>query len=156
MRFAQYESPLGPLVLQSDGSALTGLRFGKNNGEEAEEDPVLERAKHWLDGYFRGEVRPVDVPLQPEGTQFQRQVWELLEKIPYGTVRTYGDLAREMAACLGREKMSAQAIGQAVGKNPICIIVPCHRVVGKDGKLTGFRAGLAMKRALLEREGVCL
>lgn len=151
VNIAEYDSPVGKLLLQSDGQRLTGLWMNRDCGEP-EGDPVLEKAKLWLDDYFRGEVREADFPLAPAGTVFQKQVWEILLTIPYGQTRTYGDIAREMAARLGKEKMSAQAVGQAVGRNPISILIPCHRVVGAKGQLTGYAWGVEKKKWLLEHE----
>lgn len=103
--------------------------------------------------YFRGENLPVEIPLAPQGTDFQKAVWKILLTIPFGEIRTYGDIAREMALLRGMEKMSSQAVGQAVGKNPINILVPCHRVVGAAGQLTGYSCGLEKKVWLLMHEG---
>ena len=151
MHFAEYDSPVGTLLLQSDGEHLTGLWMDRECPETTR-DPVLERAMAWLDDYFRGEVREVDVPLAPTGTAFQQQVWQILLTIPYGQARTYGDIAREMAARLGKEKMTPQAVGQAVGSNPISILIPCHRVVGAKGQLTGYAWGIEKKKWLLNHE----
>lgn len=151
MHFAEYDSPVGKMLLCSDGRALTGLQLDRECPAE-DTDAVLTKAKLWLDGYFCGEDLPVDFPLAPEGTAFQQLIWKLLLDIPHGCTRTYGDLAREAAGILGREKMSAQAVGQAVGANPIAIIIPCHRVVGAKGKLTGYAYGTEKKRWLLEHE----
>ena len=124
------------------------------NREKPEQvHPVPEAVKQWLDDYFLGHPGEVSFPLKPKGTVFQQQVWQILLGIPYGHTRTYGDIAREMAALTGKKKMSAQAIGQAVGKNPISILIPCHRVVGAGGKLTGYAGGLENKVWLLEHEG---
>ena len=114
--------------------------------------PVLCKAAAWLDGYFEGRVEPVPVPLAPSGTAFQQRVWKRLLQIPYGNVITYGDIAREMERETGR-RMSAQAVGGAVGSNPISILIPCHRVVGAGGKLTGYAGGLDKKTWLLCHEG---
>ena len=116
--------------------------------------PILQQVKLWLDSYFRGENPGFEMPLSLEGTEFQKQVWNMLLNIPYGKTRTYGDIAREMAVLLGKEKMSAQAVGQAVGRNPIGILIPCHRVIGADGSLGGYSAGLDRKRFLLDLEGI--
>lgn len=154
--FMEYDSPVGKLLLTGDGESLTGLwmdRKPPGDGITGEDDPVLLKAKNWLDAYFRGEEIPIDFFLAPEGTAFQKQVWRILLTIPCGKTRTYGDIAREMAAILGKEKMSAQAIGGAVGSNPISIIIPCHRVVGAKGQLTGYAGGLEKKRWLLRHEG---
>lgn len=152
MHFAEYDSPVGKLLLRSSGEALTGLWIGRETKEPLSEDAVLRRTKQWLDEYFQGEIRPVEIPLSPEGTAFQKQVWKLLCTIGFGETRTYGALAREMAACSGREKLSAQAVGQAVGRNPIGILIPCHRVVGAKGQLTGYAWGIERKQWLLAHE----
>lgn len=148
--FAQYESPVGRLLFVSNGQALTELRFGEKLEGSPEEDGVLRSAKLWLDGYFRGEVRPMDIPLAPEGTEFQKQVWQCLLEIPWGETWTYGQIAGK----LGRKTMSAQAVGQAVGKNPIAILIPCHRIVGSGGKLTGYAWGIERKQWLLDHENM--
>lgn len=147
LHFAEYDSPLGKLLLCSDGAALTGLWIGREAEGPVSEDAVLQKAKRWLDAYFRGEAPETDIPLAPEGTAFRRKVWELLLTIPYGEVRTYGELARECS-----DRMSAQAVGQAVGSNPISILIPCHRVVGAKGQLTGYAWGIEKKRWLLAHE----
>lgn len=152
MYCAQYESPLGEILLTCDDDGLTGLWFDRDQPELNSSHPILEQARQWLDAYFRGEELPRQMPLKLSGTEFQRQVWEILLTIPYGQTRTYGSLAREMAHRMGKEKMSAQAVGQAVGKNPVSIIVPCHRIVGAGGKLTGYAFGLEKKVWLLEHE----
>lgn len=154
--FTQYTSPIGRLLLVSDGTALTGLKMDGPAPRDAlpgDQVPVLMKAAAWLDGYFRGEAPAISFPLAPEGTAFQRKVWEILLTIPYGKTRTYGDIAREMAALLGRETMSAQAVGGAVGRNPIGIVIPCHRVLGAGDRLTGYAGGLDRKLWLLRHEG---
>lgn len=154
--FAQYPSPVGKLLLLSDGKALTGLWMDTPVPGDAlpgAEVPVLAKVAVWLDAYFRGKALAIDFPLTPEGTAFQRKVWDILLAIPYGKTRTYGDIAREMAVLLGREKMSAQAVGVAVGRNPIGIVIPCHRVVGAGDRLTGYAGGLDRKLWLLRHEG---
>lgn len=152
MYCAQYLSPVGPLLLTCSEEALTGLRMNREPPEPEGVHPVLEQAKQWLDAYFRGEETPVSFPLAPEGTAFQKQVWQILLTVPFGQTRSYGSIAREIAEVSGKEKMSAQAVGQAVGKNPISIIVPCHRVVGAQGQMTGYAGGLEKKVWLLEHE----
>ena len=147
MHFAEYDSPIGKLLLCSDGEALTGLWIGREAEVPLSEDDVLRRAVEWLDGYFRGEDGTVDFPLAPQGTAFQKRVWDLLLGIPYGQVTTYGDLAKQLGP-----KMSAQAVGQAVGKNPISILIPCHRCVGAKGQLTGYAWGIEKKQWLLRHE----
>ena len=146
MIYAEYDSPVGKLFLASNGIGLTGLGFGTAPGETGW-DPVLEKAVLWLEDYFRGNVREPDVPLVPEGTTFQQRVWQLLPEIPCGQTVSYGDLARK----LGNIR-SAQAVGQAVGKNPIAILIPCHRVVGAKGQLTGYAWGVEIKKRLLNLE----
>lgn len=142
----KYVSPVGDLFLTSDGTVLTGLYMEVPAFCEDGECPVLDRAQAWLDDYFRGYIRPADFPLSPRGTAFQQRVWEQLKSIPYGTVCTYGDIAREIGC------RSAQAVGQAVGANPISILIPCHRVIGTKGKLTGYAWGIEKKKWLLEHE----
>ncbi len=126
-------------------------------GKVAEDDslPVFAQVKEWLDRYFAGEQPPIfALPLAPIGTDFRHRVWRKLITIPYGQTRTYGQLAQELADEDGNDKMSAQAVGGAVGHNPISIIIPCHRVVGADGSLTGYAGGVEKKVFLLEHEGV--
>lgn len=151
--YGKYDSPTGPLLLVSDGEALTGVYFGRDIPAELTRLPVFDRADHWLEAYFRGDPPPIDFPIRAEGTAFQKLVWDALLQIPYGSTRTYGQIAREAAAALGKEKMSAQAVGQAVGRNPISILIPCHRVVGADRSLTGYTGGLENKLWLLRHEG---
>lgn len=155
--YTEYDSPLGKLLLTCKDDALTGLWIGRTPDGEAEENgahPVLQAAKQWLDAYFRKEDLPPLPPMAPEGTDFQKQVWQCLLSISVGDTRTYGSIAREMAMLRGKEKMSAQAVGQAVGKNPISILIPCHRCVGTEGKLTGYASGLEKKQWLLRHEGL--
>ena len=149
---ARYDSPLGPLLLTCEDGGLTGIRFNRQPPDAETGHPILEQTKRWLDVYFAGNMPEMDVPVKFYGTPFQQQVWQILLTIPYGENRTYGSIAREMAARTGKEKMSAQAVGQAVGKNPISILVPCHRVMGAGGKLTGYASGLDKKVWLLKHE----
>lgn len=160
----RYSSPLGTILLASEDDSLIGLWFegqrylGRTRpaGLEARgEAPVLREAALWLDDYFAGRRPDPDrLPLAPIGSSFRRLVWRLLREIPYGETTTYGALAKETARRLGRETMSAQAVGGAVAHNPLSILIPCHRVVGADGSLTGYAGGLERKRALLTLEGV--
>lgn len=149
-----YHSPVGPMWLTSDGENLTGLWMWEIPDTQISDTlPVFRRARGWLDSYFRGEAPPVNtLPLSPAGTEFQRLVWEILLTIPFGQTRTYGDIAKEAALRMGKERMSAQAVGGAVGCNPISIIIPCHRVIGADGRLTGYAGGLSKKEWLLRHE----
>jgi methylated-DNA-[protein]-cysteine S-methyltransferase len=149
------ESPLGRMLLMSDGSALTGLHFEREkyfpplgkDWTEAPAAPVLARAARQVREYFAGARTRFDLPLAPSGTPFQQRVWRELLRIPCGTTVTYGDIARGIGA-----PNSVRAVGAAIGRNRISIVVPCHRVVGSDGTLTGYAGGLERKRALLAHE----
>ena len=151
-------SPLGGITLTSDGEALTGLWFegGRHfpdlSAAAERALPVFRETETWLGRYFRGEAPGALPPLCPGGTPFQRAVWDLLLTIPYGETTTYGALARELARRRGIPRMAAQAVGQAVGRNPISILIPCHRVLGAGGSLTGYGGGLDRKRWLLALE----
>ena len=155
-----YASPLGGILLAADEIGLTGLWFdgGKYFAhnlpqEHAErETPILLAAKRWLDVYFAGNEPDFTPPLHPAGSAFRQSVWELLRKIPYGKTTTYGEIARQLSEKPGLSRMSAQAVGGAVGHNEIAIIIPCHRVVGTNGSLTGYAGGIDRKRRLLELE----
>lgn len=155
-----YQSPLGSITLAADGEALTGLWFeGQKyyalylDKENEEKDlPVFQQAKEWLDIYFSGRDPDFTPPMRFTGSDFQNEVWAILAAIPYGKTRTYGDIAQELAQKRGLARMSAQAVGGAVGKNEISIIVPCHRVVGSNGSLTGYAGGIAKKVELLKLE----
>ena len=115
---------------------------------------MLKQGREWLDAYFQGKHPSVeDLPLKPAGTAFQQVVWKELGNVSYGEVTTYGKLAEDVANAMGKERMSAQAVGMALSKNPIAIMIPCHRVVGADGSLTGYAGGLEKKIALLDLEG---
>ena len=159
-----YSSPVGTLTMASDGDHLIGLwiegqkYFGAKFLDQLEpqgSSRVFDRTRQWLDRYFAGEKPlPSELPLSPIGTDFSRAVWQMLCDIPYGEVTTYGALARRLADRMGRPSMSAQAIGGAVGHNPISIIIPCHRVVGQTGSLTGYAGGIDRKLKLLTLEGV--
>ncbi len=153
-----YESPIGRILLMSDECGLTDLLLqGEEWPLEADHteavSPFIEEAIRWLDIFFSGEIPGFMPPLHLTGSPFQEQVWSLLLKIPYGEVTTYGDLAKQMAQKRGISRMSAQAVGGAVGRNPVSIIVPCHRVIGSGNSLTGFASGLDNKIALLKYEG---
>ena len=150
MDYCEYPSPVGTLYLTANEDGLTGIWM---HPVKTEDFPILSQAKAWLDGYFSHNPTEVTFPLNPHGTSFQKQVWEILLTIPYGKTTTYGAIAREMARRAGKKTMSAQAVGQAVGANPISILIPCHRVVGANGKLTGYAGGLGKKEWLLRHEG---
>ena len=152
-----YPSPLGEITLVCDEGALVSLSLPGQKGFAQEcaagEHPILVQTKAWLDAYFAGNApSPAGLPLRPEGTEFRRLIWGLLLEIPYGKTVTYGALAKKAAEILGKPRLSAQAVGQAVGSNPIAIVVPCHRVVGADGSLTGYAGGIHYKKALLQLE----
>lgn len=157
------QTPLGEMLAASDGSALTGLWFegqkhfaaGLNLPGEAKKLPLFDEVKRQLEDYFNGSLRCFSVALRPHGTPFCQSVWHLLEEIVYGETVAYGELAARLSAETNR-KTSARAVGIAVGLNPISIIIPCHRVVGAGGKLTGYAGGLERKRSLLKIEGVRL
>ena len=156
------DSPLGGITLASDDEALTGLwfdgqkYFGDTLGREHAEKPlpVFEEAVRWLDLYFSGKDPGFTSKLSTHGTPFRDAVWEILRTIPFGKVMTYGEIADRIAAERGLRGMSAQAVGGAVGHNPISIIIPCHRVLGADGSLTGYAGGLDKKARLLELEHI--
>jgi methylated-DNA-[protein]-cysteine S-methyltransferase len=143
-------TPIGRIVLESDGDVLIGLRLPNavGLGRRDEESPVLKEAATQLEEYFAGERTDFDVPLELDGTDFQREVWSELTRIPYGETISYGELARRV----GRPR-GPRAVGQANGQNPIAIIVPCHRVVASNG-IGGYGGGFTCKRALLALEGV--
>ena len=161
MTFLQhYDSPLGGILLAADETGLTGLWFDGQKcfarGLPAEcveqNTPVLSEAKRWLDIYFAGQEPDFMPPLHPIGSAFRRDVWDILLQIPYGQTTTYGEIARQLAAKQGLPRMSAQAVGGAVGHNEISVIIPCHRVVGTNGSLTGYAGGIDKKVRLLELE----
>ena len=157
-----YQSPLGRLLLAADEIGLTGLWFERQRYfaqglapvHTDEETPILAQTRRWLDLYFSGSVPDFTPPLHPVGSDFRQEVWALLLQIPYGKTTTYGALAARLAEKHGQRRMSAQAVGGAVGHNPISIIIPCHRVVGADGSLTGYAGGIRKKLALLELEHI--
>lgn len=164
MRYTDnYVSPMGNIVLAGDGTALTGLWFegqkwfgaGLTDGAERAELPVFGQTKKWLDIYFGGGEPAFTPAVALRGSEFQIAVWNVLSAIPYGKTVTYGEIAKNLTAVTGR-KTSARAVGSAVGRNPVSIIVPCHRVLGADGSLTGYAGGAERKRELLRLEGVLL
>lgn len=159
-----YNSPIGKLLIVSDEKNIVGLWIEgqKYFLDTLQEEPVLndkieilEKSKKWLDKYFNLEEPKInELSLSPIGGDFRQRVWKILCKIPYGEVLTYGDIAKEIVKETGKKSMSAQAVGNAVGHNPISIIIPCHRVVGKDGNLTGYSGGIDKKIQLLKIEKV--
>lgn len=182
--YSNYISSVGMLRLSADDEGVTGLDFLGEMSEtpetldtsetpekpetpempESSESPKIpalaQTTKHlhkacaWLDAYFAGRNPAIDFPVHYEGTAFQVEVWDILRTIPYGQTMSYGDIAKTIADRRGISRMSAQAVGGAVGRNPIAIIVPCHRVLGNDGSLTGFGGGIETKKALLSVEGI--
>ena len=157
----KYRSPLGDLLLAADEEGLTGLWFvgqkyyanGLPDGSIWQETKILTETRSWLDIYFSGKEPKFTPPLHPAGTDFRQAVWKMLLQIPYGQTVTYGEIAQQLAAERGISTMSAQAVGGAVGHNKISIIIPCHRVIGADGNLTGYAGGIDKKIALLKLEG---
>lgn len=157
-----YQSPLGKLLLAADQTGITGAWFENQkyyahslDAEHTEKvTPILEDTKRWLDLYFSGKEPDFMPPLHPSGTPFQMDVWDILRQIPYGTTITYGAVAKEIARRRGIPRMSAQAAGGAVGHNPVSILIPCHRVVGSNGSLTGYAGGIDRKIKLLALEKV--
>ena len=155
-----YESPLGGILLAADEVGLTGLWFDGQKyfardlpAEHTERNtPLLLKAGRWLDIYFTGREPDFMLPLHPVGSAFRQSVWEILLQIPYGQTMTYGEIARQLAERQGGVRVSAQAVGGAVGHNEISIIIPCHRVVGTGGSLTGYAGGIDKKIKLLELE----
>ncbi len=155
-----YDSPLGKMRLAEDETGLCGVWFeGQkyfediwDNLYEEKETAVLQKAKRWLDIYFSGKEPDFQIPLHLKGTEFQMKVWGILSTIPYGKTITYGEIAREIAEQCGENCVAAQAVGGAIGRNRIAIIVPCHRVIGSDGSLTGYAGGVDRKKALLQLE----
>ncbi len=165
-RFFQtkYRSPLGNISIASDGENIVGLwlegqKYFQNTirGEMIlrEDLPIFDVAREWLNRYFEGErMKITGLPLAPVGSEFQQKVWKILCEIPYGEMTTYGEIARRIAKERKIARMSAQAVGGAVGHNPISIMIPCHRVIGANGNLTGYGGGIDKKIKLLELEGV--
>ncbi len=157
-------SPPGTLTAAAENGALIGLWFvGQKYYPSAtshwvtdDSYPVFDSLRNWISGYFSGKTRLPRVPLAPKGTEFQKNVWDRLLKIPYGETTSYGEIASHVAARRGLSSMSSQAVGGAVGHNPISLLIPCHRVVGSNGSLTGYAGGLDKKEALLKLEKLAL
>ena len=153
-----YESPLGEMLIVSDGEAICGVWFyGQKHfkstviGKTIHDDglSIFKKAKQWFEDYFNGKNPQINFQLKPEGSKFRQKVWKILSEIPYGETLTYGEMASQISP-----NMSAQAVGGAVGRNPISILIPCHRVLGSDRKLTGYAAGLDKKIELLKIENI--
>ena len=159
MYATDYASPFGKLLIVSDGEAITGIWFyGQKHFKSTIDEelvfkeglPIFKKAFAWLDSYFRGLNPKIDFKLRPHGSEFRLKVWKILCEIPHGETMTYGDIARRISPT-----MSAQAVGGAVGANPISIMIPCHRVLGRNGELTGYAAGIDRKKELLQLENCC-
>ena len=154
------DTPLGPATATANDEAITGFWFigqkyypaRTQNWHEQPSHVVFASLRRWLDRYFAGEAPRLDLVLDPAGTSFQKTVWNILLQIPHGKLSTYGSIARQLAASLGKPSMSSQAVGGAVGHNPISILIPCHRVVGSSGSLTGYAGGISKKERLLQLE----
>ena len=159
---SRYDSPLGGILIASDGEALTGLWFDGqkyfadtlDDEHEMKELAIFDEARRWLDIYFSGKAPDFTPPLRMTGSEFRRAVWEMLLSIPYGEMMTYGEIAGRVAKKMGAVGMSARAVGGAVGHNAISLIIPCHRVAGANGKMTGYAGGIDKKIWLLEHEGI--
>lgn len=164
INYDYYESPLGQLILTSEMDKLTGVRYKTEKfdcnklaslGEQNCTCDALIKAKAWLNSYFNGENPKIsEIDIAPFGNIFRLTVWKLLCDIPYGRTTTYGEIATKTAMILGKARMSAQAVGGAIGSNPLAIIIPCHRVIAKDGNVTGYAGGIDKKLYLLNLEGV--
>ncbi|MDR1285434.1 MAG: methylated-DNA--[protein]-cysteine S-methyltransferase [Campylobacteraceae bacterium] len=157
------DTPLGKMRAAGREDAITGLWFEEqkyypniSEWTEAKEHYLFKSLSVWIDEYFAGEKEACDLPLFLSGTSFQMEVWGILRQIKYGQSMTYGNIAKELSKKFGLSKMSAQAVGGAVGHNPISILIPCHRVLGSSGTLVGYAGGIDKKRFLLELEGVNL
>lgn len=149
----KYISPIGNITIIYDDNSLFELYFNEEK-ENANyiNNKVIKATIQWLDDYFEGNKSKINIPIKLIGSDFQLKVWKILSEIPYGKTISYGEIAKTIAKTKGIERMSSQAIGNAVGRNPISIIIPCHRVIGKDGNLTGYSGGIDIKRKLLEIE----
>lgn len=158
----KYNSSVGMLTIASDGENIIGLWIeGQKYFESTIKDPicgaelsVFIQAKEWLERYFKGKNPPMNLPLAPKGSDFRQSVWKILKEIPYGQTITYGEIAKKLERTSGGKRVCAQAVGGAVGHNPISIIIPCHRVVGANGSMTGYAGGIDSKIKLLKLEKV--
>lgn len=155
-----FDSKLGKMYISADNSGINGIWFWKQKffpspqqlGVECNENPILREAKRKIELYFDGKIQQFDIPIHVNGTDFQRLIWEILQTIPYGKTLTYGQIAKIAAQKMQIDTMSAQAVGNAVGRNPVSIMIPCHRVIGANGSLTGYAGGIDRKSALLALE----
>ena len=162
IKTSKYISPIGELKLISKNNKLIGVHIirkesSKNTNKiiQDNDEPILIKTKLWLDEYFKGNKPNInELEIELIGTPFQKVVWNILKEIPYGELTTYGNLSKKVAEVMNKQKMSAQAIGNAVKNNPVNIIIPCHRVIGKNGNLTGYNSGLDIKIKLIEHEKI--
>ena len=162
MFYTNYKSPLGKIIIIGNSQNICGVYFEgqkyflyKNNKYLIENNDleIFKLTNHWLDRYFKKENPKIsEIPIAPIGTNFQKLIWEILCKIPYGETSSYGEIAKKAAKILNKDRISAQAVGGAIGHNPISIIIPCHRVIGANGNLTGYAGGIDRKIKLLELE----
>lgn len=160
----KYSSPVGNVTIAAENDAITGLWIERQRyfcetcrftTATYKDENILDSACNWLDRYFAGDKpSPGELNLKPRGSEFRKAVWNILRQIPYGETMTYGEIAQRISMDYGMEHMSAQAVGGAVGHNPISIIIPCHRVVGANGSMTGYAGGIDKKVALLRHEGI--
>lgn len=158
----KYNSPVGILTIASDGKNIVGLwiegqKYFANtldNTVYKEELSIFEDTKIWLERYFNGENPSMNLPLAPNGSEFRKSVWDILQKIPYGETTTYGKIAKKLEEQSAGKRVSAQAVGGAVGHNPISILIPCHRVIGSNGNMTGYAGGIEKKIKLLKLEKI--
>ena len=147
IQVAYYQSPIGWLEIRASKKGITSIDYVNEKGEHFNRSPLLKKCKEQLDEYFAKKRKTFNLPLDLEGTDFQVIVWKEIKKIPFGKTTTYQDLSRHLG-----DPHSERAVGNATGKNPICIVIPCHRVIASDGKLTGYRGGLKRKKWLLDFE----
>lgn len=146
-----YISPIGPLEIKTRNRAVCSIRFLNEPADDKEYLPLSSNIRKQLDGYFNHQITSFDLSLAPEGTSFQKKVWQALQNIPYGATITYGELSKQIG-----DTKAVRAVGRANGQNPIPIIIPCHRVIGKNRKLTGYAGGIERKKWLLRHEGALL
>jgi methylated-DNA-[protein]-cysteine S-methyltransferase len=157
---SNYHSPLGEMLMAAQEETIVGLWFVNQkyfpreavNWETCPDYPMLTKLHVWLDAYFNGDKPEISFALAPAGSDFRQRVWRILQEIPYGQTTTYGEISKQIFVDSGKARVSAQAVGGAVGHNPISILIPCHRVVGANGSLTGYAGGLDKKQSLLELE----
>lgn len=162
MFYTNYKSPLGKIIIIGNSQNICGVYFEgqkyflykiREDLIENNDLKIFKLTKHWLDRYFKKENPKIsEIPISPIGTNFQKLIWEILCKIPYGETSSYGEIAKKAAKILNKDRISAQAVGGAIGHNPISIIIPCHRVIGANGNLTGYAGGIDRKIKLLELE----